>query len=400
MALKDIFQNQADQLRAFLDGKRRSMCIVQHDPDLKPVVQRIFAGLDNDDGCPHIIWGTGTAFHNRTQYFRDVLKELIDANENHRSELAALGIELTPPSYEKGWAATRGQFVEYISSVADSLPDLVGSFAIVIDPQTVDDLQDYQESIHFLANNTESKRVKYFVLDQRSKPLLKDINRYSDRISIQVFRFSAEEVERHVRDDLDNNKSLSPAERRQYTAMMGAFAFTRKDYGEAERRQRDVLNKSLKSGDSGEQAIAYYNLGNTYLSAKKPELAEECYTRAGELCLDTGSAPLLAIILTNLGIALSDRGHINEAVDSFDTACLTFQGVNNHTGAAYSLDCKASMLAKAGQKREAEEAWLRALDIYDSIEGEALSDARESGRKDILEKLDRLGRWPNKIRYV
>jgi tetratricopeptide (TPR) repeat protein len=399
MALKDIFQHQVDQLRAFLDGKRRTMCIVQHDPDLKPVVHRLLAGLDRDNECPHIIWGTVTAFHNRTQYFRDVLKELIDANESHRSELAAVGIELTPPSFEGGWATTRGQFVEYISSLADNLPDLAGSYAIVIDPQTVDDLQDYEESIHFLASNTESKRVKYIVLDQRSKPLLKDFNRYSDRISIQVFRFSQEEIERHVQDDLDRNSSLSPVERRQYAAMLGAFAFTRKDYDDAERRQRDVLNQSLKTGDSGEQAIAYYNLGNTYLSAKEPTLAEDCYTRAGELCLDTRSDPLLAMILTNLGIALSERGQMAEAVESFDTACLTFQGINNHTGAAYSLDCKASALAKAGHKREAEEAWLRALAIYDSIQGDTLKDVRESGRKDILDKLNRLGR-PHKIRYV
>jgi tetratricopeptide (TPR) repeat protein len=397
MPLKDIFQNQVDQLRAFLDGKRRTMCIVQHDLDLKPVVHRLLAGLDSDDECPHLIWGTVTAFHNRTQYFRDVLKELIDANESHRSELAEVGIELAPPSSAVGWAATRGQFVEYISNVADNLPDLAGSYAIAIDPQTVDDLQDYEESIHFLASNTESKRVKYIVLDQRAKPLLKDFNRYSDHISIQVFRFSQEEVERHVRDDLDNNKSLSPAERRQYTAMLGAFAFARKDYDEAERRQRDVLNQSLKTGDSGEQAIAYYNLGNTYLSVKEPKLAEDCYTRAGELCLDTRSDPLLAMVLTNLGIALSNRGQIAEAVESFDTACLTFQGINNHTGAAYGLDCKASALAKAGRKREAEEAWLRALAIYDSIEGDTLKEVRESGRKDILDKLNRLGR-PHKIR--
>jgi tetratricopeptide (TPR) repeat protein len=397
MPLKDIFQNQIDQLRAFLDGKRRTMCIVQHDPDLKPVVHKMLAGLDKDDDCPHLIWGTRTAFHNGTQYFRDVLKELVDCNESQRSELAAIGIELTQPSSEGDWAATRGQLVEYLSCVADNLPELAGCYAIVLDPENVDDLHDYEESILFLASNTESRRVKYIVLDQRSKPLLKDFNRDSDRVSIQVFGFSQEEVERHVHDDLDHNKSLSPDERRQYTAMLGAFAFTRKDYGEAEIRQRDVLNQSLKTSDSGEQAIAYYNLGNTYLSDKRPGLAEDCYTKAGELCLETRSDPLLAMVLTNLGITLFQLGRRAEGEKSFETACLTFKGINNPTGAAYSLDCKASELAKVGHKKEAEQSWLRALAIYESIEGDSLKEVRESGRKDILEKLDRLG-GPHKIR--
>jgi tetratricopeptide (TPR) repeat protein len=101
--------------------------------------------------------------------------------------------------------------------------------------------------------------------------------------------------------------------------------------------------------------------------------------------------------LTNLGIALFQLGRMAEGEKSFDTACLTFQGINNPPGAAYSLDCKASALAKAGHKKEAERAWLRALGIYESIEGDALKDVRESGRKDILEKLDRLG-GPHRIR--
>ncbi|MBO0722469.1 MAG: hypothetical protein J2P41_16710 [Blastocatellia bacterium] len=366
--------------------------MLRHDSDLRPVVHKIFEGLDKDDECPHLIWGTTTAFHDKTQYFRDVLKELVEANECQRSELAEVGIELAPLSSTGDWAATREHFVEYISRVADNLPDLIGSYAIVIDPESIDDPREYEESILFLADNTESKRVKYIVLDRQAKPLLPDIEKHNVRIAAQVFRFSPREVERHVKDDLDRNSELSPAEHRQYNAMLGTFAYTRKNYVEAERRQHDVLNQSLKSGETGEQAIAYYNLGNTYLSSRKPRLAEECFTKAGELCLAAQSAPLLAMIMTNLGLALAEGGQLPEAMDSFDSACLTFQGIENHIGSAYSLDCKATVLAKAGRKNEAEMAWRRALAIYDSIEGEAMRNTRESGRKDILKKLNRLFR--------
>jgi tetratricopeptide (TPR) repeat protein len=403
MPLTDLLQNHVDQLRTFLDDTRRSMRIVQHDADLKPVLHRLLTVLESDDACPHLLWGTVTAFHNQSQYFRDVLKELIAANESQRSELAAVGVELTPPSSEGYWAATREQFVEYISRVADNLPDVVGAYAIVIDPEAVDQGRDYKEAMHFLASHTRSKRVKYIVLDRRSKPLLDGCDRYSDCISIQVFRLSPEEIESQVEDDLDHNGSLSPIERRQYTAMLGAFAFSRRDYGEAERRQREVLHQSWEAGDAGEQTIAYYNLGNTYLSAEDPERAEACYTRAGELCLETQNNPLLAMTLTNLGIALSRQGHMAEAMESFNTACLTFQAINNYPGAAYSLDCKATVLAKAGHTRGAEEAWLSALALYDSIDSDTLREVRDCGRKDILGKLNQFFKQsgqPHKIRYL
>jgi tetratricopeptide (TPR) repeat protein len=360
MPLTDVLQHQVDQLRAFLDDTRRSMCIIQHDPDVKPVLHRLLTGLESDAACPHLLWGTVTAFHHQSQYFRDVLKELIAANERQRAELAAVGVALTPPSSAGYWAATREQFVEYVSRVADTLPDVVGAYAIVIDPEAVDHVREYEEAMYFLASHTQSQRVKYLVLDQRSKPLLGGCERDSDHISLQVFRFSPEEIERQVEDDLARNGSLSPLERRQYTAMLGAFAFARREYDEAERRQREVLHQAWEAGEAGEQAIAYYNLGNTYLSAEDPERAEACYTRAGEVCLETQSHPLLAMTLTNLGIALSRRGRMAEAMRSFETACLTFQAIKNDTGAAYSLDCKAAVLAQAGHNRGAEEAWLSA----------------------------------------
>jgi hypothetical protein len=403
MPLKDLFHNQVDQVRAFLDDQKRTMHIVQHDPDLKPLLHKLLTVLESDDACPHLLWGTVTAFHNPSQYFRDVLKELIAANESQRAELADVGIDLAPPLSDGYWAATPDQFIEYISRVADSLPDLVGAYALVIDPETVDHVHGYKEALRFLASHTRSKRVKYLVLDQRSKPLLRGFDRYSDRISVQVFRLAPEEIERQVKDDLNDNGALSPIERRQYTAMLGAFAFARREYDEAERRQRDVLRQSWEAGDAGEQAIAYYNLGNTYLSAEEPELAEECYRKAGELCLETQSDPLLAMTLTNLGIALSRQGNIAEAIASFETARRTFHAIHHETGAAYSLDCQASVLAKAGRNREAEEAWRRALAIYDNIESDTLRNIRDSGRKDILGKLHRFfkqTKQPHKIRYL
>jgi tetratricopeptide (TPR) repeat protein len=107
--------------------------------------------------------------------------------------------------------------------------------------------------------------------------------------------------------------------------------------------------------------------------------------------------------LTNLGIALSRRGYMAEALESFEMACRTFHAIKNATGAAYSLDCKAAVLAKAGHTREAEEAWLRALALYDSIESDTLREVRDAGRKDILSKLNRFfkqTRQPHTMRYL
>jgi tetratricopeptide (TPR) repeat protein len=401
--LEDIFQNQVDQLRAFLDDKRKVMRIVQHDPDLKPLLNKLLAALEAGDDSPHLFWTTGTPFYNQSQYFRDILIGLIDANESHRAELAEVGVELNPPSPDGNWAATRGQFVEYLSSVADDLPDFLGVYAILIDPDEIHDPRDYEEAIYFLASNTRSKRVKYIVLDQRSKPLLDEFDRYGDRISIQVFRFSPEQIEKQLKDDLNHNSSLSAVERRQYTALMASFAVSRKDYREAERIQREVLSESLKVGNPGEQAVAYYNLGNTYISMEAFDLAEDCFTRSGELCIETGSDLLLAMSLTNLGIALHRQGFSGDAISSLDSACRIFRATNNHIGAAHCLDHKASICAETGYKNRAEKSWLEALAIYEALKGDALKEVSRAGRDDIIGKLNRFFKktgQPHKVRYL
>jgi tetratricopeptide (TPR) repeat protein len=403
MPLEEIFQNQVDQLRAFLDDKRKVVRIVQHDPDLKPVLNKLLTALEGGSDGSHLFWTTGTSFYNQSQYFRDILLELIDANESHRSELAEVGVELSPPSPDGNWAATRGRFVEYLSRVADELPDFLGTYTILIDPDEIHDPRDYEEAIYFLASNTRSKRVKYIVLDQRSKPLLDGFDRHDNRISVQVFRFSPEQVENQLKDDLNHNSSLTASERRQYTALMASFAVSRKDYREAEHLQREVLRESLRVGNPGEQAVAYYNLGNTYISMEEFDLAEDCYKRSGELCIETGSDLLLAMSLTNLGIALHRQGLSADAISSFDSACRIFRATNNHVGTAHSLDHKASVLAETGYKGRAEKAWLEALAIYEGFKGDAFKEVRQAGRQDIIEKLNRFFKrtgQPHKIRNL
>ena len=320
MPLKDIFQKQIDQLRSFLDAPGPSMRIIQYDTDLKPVVARILAVLEEDEESPHLLWGTETAFDHQTRYFQEILRELVDANESRRSELSALGVELPAPPANEERGLVGERFVAYLDQVAVSLPDSVGAYVIVIDPEEISDVYDFREALYFLADGTGSSRVRYLVLDQRPEPLLPDFDRYSGRISIQDFHLSPEQIEAQIADDFEHNPSLDSAERGQYAAMMGAFAFVRGDYNEAERIQLDVLDQSCETGDPGEQALAYYNLGNTYLGAEEFELAEQCFTRAGEVCLEARIEPLLAISLTNLGVDLYWRGYAAEAGGSFDTA--------------------------------------------------------------------------------
>src|SRR5262249_280193 len=150
---------------------------------------------------------------------------------------------------------------------------------------------------------TTSAWAKFIVLDRRQDPVLGDLDPRLEQVSTQVFHLSPTQIEERVATDLKRG-DLPPDERRQHTAMSGAFAAAHGNHGEAERLQREALRLTQEDGSPAEQANAWYNLGNTCLSRKKFAEAEECFGQAGQLCLEHNMQALLAMVLTNLGVVL------------------------------------------------------------------------------------------------
>ena len=387
MPLQDIVEQQLEDLRFFMEYPKLSLRCLRHEPDIKRLVGKLLAGLEGEDDNPHIMVALSTPFQNTEQFFSEALAELQVHNESFSAELTGLDYQL-PQAADDPKLASRHRFERYVSAVAESFPDYIGAYAIVFDPETIDNPAGFRKSMAFLARHTQSEWAKYIVLDDYREPILEGIEEHCERADVQEIHISPEQIEQQIERDLENN-TLSEQDHRHYMALAGALAFARKDYDEARQRQIATLRVAKESGSPGEQAHAYYNLGNTALAAKNYPEAEACFSEAADLCLQAQLNPLLAMVLCNLGVTLHRLQRLDEALRSFDIARAIFHGINNPPGEAHALDCKAAALAEAERNTEAEQAWLEAIAVYDGIDNPAMADVKEGGRKDLSIKLDR-----------
>ena len=94
---------------------------------------------------------------------------------------------------------------------------------------------------------------------------------------------------------------------------------------------------------------------------------------------------------TNLGIALHRLGRFDEAFGALRVASNFFRAQGNRPGEAFVCDNLAAMHLELGRREDARRVWRYALGLYDGITNPALADVRDSGRADIVAKLERAG---------
>lgn len=388
MPLKDFFQQQIDALKLFLDAPGQHLRVLQHEPDTLHLVRKVLVGLDDDPQCPHLLVATAQPFDDAEQWCGAVLAELSTANEGFREALASQRVALPRAPADDGSPAA-GRLARYVSAVADALPDHAGAYTVIVDPPQVSDDAGFFAAVSALVQAFTADWAKLLVLDRRREPRLEGIEQQHPRASVQVFHMDPAEIEAQAKRDLAADRALDPLQRRQYTAMLGAFAFARHDHAEAAQHQQQVTQMAEQEGTPAEQANAHYNLGNTYLAQQELALAEEHLTRAGEIAMEHDVDLLLAMALCNLGVTLHHQGRADEALQSLDTSRQTFKVADNRPGEAHALDTKAAALAQLERNEEAEQAWLEALALYEGITSNVLGDVRDSGRADIQGKLKR-----------
>jgi tetratricopeptide (TPR) repeat protein len=387
MPLKDYFVDQMDQLRGFVTAPDQAMRVLCHEPDVEPLVKKLIVALDEDDNFKHIMVPARSPYDNTAQYFRELLDEVVRQNEQYREELATLNITLPKPD-DHPELAPEHRFKRYVADVADCLPDSIGSYLVVINPKTIGDEAGFKRDMVYLAKNTRSLWAKYLVFDRRTKPVLDGITDETPRAGVQLFHLAPDQIEKQVHADLASG-CLGPQEKRQYIAMTGAFAFANRNYDDAAKIQTDVVKMAEQEGTPADQANALYNLGNTHLKRENAEEAEQCLARAVEICAEHDLNPMMAMALTNLGVALQRQGRMDESLQSFSVARRTFKALCHRPGEAHVLDSQAATLAHANRNQEAERAWREALAIYEGITAPEFAQLRRSGRDDILDKLRR-----------
>jgi tetratricopeptide (TPR) repeat protein len=386
--VKEFFDDQLRQLRAFMADPAQTVRCLRVDPDMKPVLVKMLAGFDRDPDNPHVLIPCDARFGDWKQFFGDLLNDLLESYEASSGSLRMAGVfepfgrdDLTRDPAEK-------RAVLYLSALAEGLPDHVGSLVVLLDPKEVDDPAGFRQALGWLAENTWSAWVKFLVLDDRANPRTAGVEKLGKRVGTQVMHLSPKEFEARVRKAVETDATLPPNVRRQYTAMLAGFALAHKDYDKAAEGYRQQLALVRLDDAPSEEAQVHYCLGNVMLGQRDFAAAQDEYARALELAMTHQQPQLMALVLTQLGVALSALGEAEDAEASFRVARQTARNLQTPPLEAFALDTQAQSLMEAGDPAAAEGCWKEALAIYDGITADTFADVREAGRKDILMKLE------------
>lgn len=385
MPLHALVLEQIQEIRAFLDAPGTRLMCLRRAGEMERVAGKLLASLDSQPDNPHALIPLEAKFESEPQYAGELARELFGQLDPMRAELNSLAVDL-PPAQS---ACSASEFAEVAARIAESLPDAIGALALVLAPASVTNEADFADFVLNLTNGVESPRVKLIVFDRSIDPMIPGVRiAGSPRVVTQQVQLAPERIELEVLKDLTKGL-LPPAELRQYALMAGAFASARKDYEKAEQHQQQALEAAREEGSPAAEASVLYNLGNTNLSQGKLQNAEDYLFEAAQLALAHDVTPLAAMALTNLGVTLQRQARGDEAIEVFAAARGMFKAANNRPGEAHVLDCQASVLAASGDHSGAEECWLAALRLYESISAPALLDVSQAGREDILGKLGR-----------
>ena len=390
MPLTAFFEDQLQELQAFLEAPDRIAQVVQVDPEFRPILVKMLAGLDDRDDFPHVLIGCEARFSDPIQWFGDLQDALEAEFDRHAAGLAKEGIRTADPAPDPN---LRGPwpFLLRAESFADALPDACGSLTFVIEPEQVDDTIGFVRSIAFLADNVRCRWLKFIVLEERLAPRLAELAGTHQRIGLQTFWCSPQELQIRLDAMLAIHATSSSPEARRVRTMAAAVAFANKDYAKALALQHDLLHAANAEGTPAEQAMASYGLGNTLLADGQAEAAAETFMRACQLCSEHALNELAPMAYTNLGVSLHRLGNFDQAFAALRVGSTFYRAQGNIPGEAFVCDNLALIYQELGRPGEAAKIWRYALGRYESIANAAMADVRAAGRADILAKLARLG---------
>jgi tetratricopeptide (TPR) repeat protein len=391
VSLKSYFPEQFAQLEGFFLSATESVRLLRIDPEMRPMLIKALSRMDEDEAFPHALTLCSQPFTEPVSYFESLYGILRKSYEQNAPALAGQGVTLAAPVDESTTLKAPAKFARYASSLAESLPERVGSLVFIVAPDDVADLPQFRKSMAFLAENIHSHWLKMLVLDLRTAPMLEGLEREHAKIGVQTLYLAPEEIERRVREDLEAPAALSPAERRQYKGLLAGFAFSNRRYDEAAQLQRAWASEAEQEGAPGDAASAHYNLGNTLLAQSAWPDAIAAFCQACELSVANNLIGLAPFAYANLGIGLHRNGEFAQAFASLKVARDMFKAQNHRAGEAYVIDVLAQMYALDGRKAEAEKSWRYCLSLYEGMTSPTFGDLRTSGSKDVREKLQQLG---------
>lgn len=382
MSLKSYFPEQFDSLKAFFISATEVVRHLKVDAEMRPLLLKALAKMEEDRDFPHALSLCEDPFTDATSYFERLFEIVRQSHEPNAT--APYPSPLAPPA----------KFAQYAAALANGLPDKVGSLVFVLNPETIEDVPAFRQSLVYLAGHLRSDWCKFLVLDARKAPVLQGVEAEHARIGEQTFYLSPDEIEKRVGEDLKSPAALSPAERRQYKGLLAGFSYARKDYEQAAKLQRSWATDAEQDNQHADAASAWYNLGNTLLAKGDFAAATEVFCRACDLCIEHKVNGLAPFVYVNLGVCLHRQQQFEQAFASLKVARDMFKAQQHRAGEAFVVDALAQMYALDGRKTEAEKSWRYCLSLYDGMTASTFKDLRNAGREDVIAKLRQLGASP------
>ena len=388
MSLNTFFPEQIDELKAFTFSSDEVVRCIRLDTEMESVLNKVLLSLDEDPEFPHALVQCSGNFDNVNAYFDYLLEVLQQEYKKNSARLKAEGGSFNPPDISSNNIQSPFKFIKYASALAESLPNSLGAIVLIIDPDHINDPENYKKSIEFIADEAKSSWIKFLVRDQRVTPVLEELEKDNPHIGLQIFYLSPDEIQKRVQQDLKTPGLLNPAETRRYLGLLAGFSFANKEYDKSIQLQKKWVQDAQDADDPGELANALYNLANTYMADEQYPEATDQYCKACQICSDYKLDSLAPFIYTNLGLNLHRQGEFGQAFSCLKVARDMYQAQKQVPGEAHVVDCLAQIYALDEQNEKAEQTWKYALKIYEGITSEIFQDLRESGIKDISAKLE------------
>jgi tetratricopeptide (TPR) repeat protein len=386
MPLQDLVYDQLADLAVFCEPSPVKLWHWRFPVDLKHVIIRILDGLQHepDNATLHVYIDVPAEAPDG--YFSQVREELEKELKEYEHEFQQVGVAIPARQPEKGTFAEK--LARRVDTVVAAFPKDSGSMLIILDPGAIPDPAGFAGGIKALVAAAQHEKTKFLLLDVGSAPELTKLREAGAAFTGQDFQLNPVAIEKQVKADLASGK-LNDAEKRQYTAMAGSFAFANRNLDEATKYQTEAVKLAEQNGDPADTAVALYNLGNTHLKAQRLPDAEKTFERAAELALEADRKNLLGMTLLNLGVTYSRQGRIDDAVKTLDVGRQAFAAEAQLPGEIHALDTKAAALFEAKKNPEAEAAWREALLLVLNIKNPDMAELKKSTRDDLFDKLER-----------
>jgi DNA-binding SARP family transcriptional activator len=141
-------------------------------------------------------------------------------------------------------------------------------------------------------------------------------------------------------------------------------------FDEALDQLRLALSVQREVGHRYGEGVALNNLGEAYIQLGRPDEAVEWLGQALAVHREIGARPVEADTLSNLGTANANLGRLDDALGYLRQAEGAHHEVGDRYGEAVDLRELGEVHRRAGSARDAEQAWARALAIFDALGNE------------------------------